>query len=117
MGKLTNRIFKGLLEEPPASSSVSEERQERCAFVQELVLSTMACLPGQETCQETFNRLIRASRAAERETSVEEEEVRPQRPSSTVLRGRARQDNQNCKRRAEANRKDENKDGDSEGNR
>ncbi|ENN76872.1 hypothetical protein YQE_06713, partial [Dendroctonus ponderosae] len=114
--KLTVLFSKGLLEEPSISSTVSEERQERCAFVQELVLSTMACLPGQETCQETFNRLIRSSRAAEREASVEEE-VRPQRPGGTVLRGRARQDNQNCKRRAEANRKDENKDGDFEGNR
>lgn len=109
--------FLGLLEEMSLNSTVSEERQERCGFVQELVLSTMSSLPGEESCEQKFNNLIQSSRTAEPD-SAEEDEIRPQRrQSTTVLRGRARQDNQNAKRRADANRKDKNKNSHPEGDR
>lgn len=97
-------LLSGLLEEMSFNSLSAEERQDRCGFVQELVLSSMSNLQGEESCEDQFNKLIDFSRTSE--NASEEEEIRPQRQSSTVLRGRARQDNQNARRRAEANRKE-----------
>lgn len=110
----------GLLEEVSLNSTASEERQERCSFVQELVLSSMSSEREEESCEKKFNALIESSRTVERDSvddDDDEEEFTPRRLTSTVLRGRARQDNQNAKRRAEANRKDQNKDSESDENR
>ncbi|XP_030748484.1 E3 ubiquitin-protein ligase KCMF1-like isoform X2 [Sitophilus oryzae] len=106
-------LLSGLLEEMSMNSISNEERHDRSAFVQELVLSSISNGTQEESCLEQFNQLIESSRTAE---VIEEEEIRPQR-QSTVLRGRARQDNQNAKRRAEANRKDKTKNSDPEENR
>ncbi|XP_066248641.1 E3 ubiquitin-protein ligase KCMF1-like isoform X1 [Euwallacea similis] len=100
-------LLSGLLEEVSLNSTVTEERQERCGFVQELLLSTMSTVSEEESCQQKFNKLIESSRTAGPDSTEEEEIKPPQRMSSTILRGRARQDNQNAKRRAEANRKDQ----------
>ncbi|XP_050314557.1 E3 ubiquitin-protein ligase KCMF1-like [Anthonomus grandis grandis] len=112
-------LLSGLLEEMSLSSISGEERQERCAFVQELLLSTMSLMSDEETCETKFNKLTEFSRTAKVDPTGEEEEAEEdmkslQRPSSTTLRGRARQDIQNAKRRAEANRKkkDQNSDPD-----
>ncbi|CAG9770794.1 unnamed protein product [Ceutorhynchus assimilis] len=102
-------LLSGLLEEMSLNSTPSEERHERASFVQELILSTLSTpADGGESYEERFKKLIKSSRSAF--DFAEEGEVRPQRLSNTVLRGRARQDNHNARRRAEANRKDKNND-------
>ncbi|KAF7280178.1 E3 ubiquitin-protein ligase KCMF1-like isoform X2 [Rhynchophorus ferrugineus] len=107
-------LLSGVLDESSQTSTTQEERQERSAFVQELILSSISHIPDEESCQEQFSTLMLSSRTSE---VTDEEEIRPQRQGSTVLRGRARQDNQNAKRRADANRKDNSQNSDSEGNR
>ncbi|KAL1493293.1 hypothetical protein ABEB36_011376 [Hypothenemus hampei] len=104
-------LLSGLLADMSINSISNEERQERCSFVQDLVLSTMSSPPNEESCQQNFNKLIESSRT---EFDNLEDEMKPQRLSNTVLRGRARQDSQNAKRRADANRK---YNSDCEGNR
>lgn len=100
-------LLSGLLEEMSLNATSLDARQDRCSFVQELVVSSVSAPKGGTDCEEQFVQLIESSRPFE---ATDEEEIRPQqRLSSTVLRGRARQDNQNAKRRAEANRKEKNK--------
>lgn len=118
-------LLVGLLEELSLQDTTDLTRQDRSQFVQELVLSSTVHRRGGDDEEEPqveesaeTNKVVEVetpkmgdcvsdtapdltSAAANDET---EEENRPTRQGTVVLRGRARSDRQNSKRRAEANR-------------
>ncbi|XP_060537133.1 E3 ubiquitin-protein ligase KCMF1-like [Cylas formicarius] len=107
-GQNSQFLLSGLLDELSLNTSSNEEKQERCAFVQELVLSTLSSISGEGSSDNNFLQLTRSSRISE-SASGEGAGRTAHRRGGTVLRGRARSDNQNARRRAEANRMEEGK--------
>ncbi|XP_018569421.1 E3 ubiquitin-protein ligase KCMF1 isoform X1 [Anoplophora glabripennis] len=99
-------LLTGLLEELAQQSTSDEERQDRSRFVQELVLATAAQQSDDDSGGTPQLKIMLKSLESSPQDLLEEEaESRPMpRQSNVVLRGRARSDAQNAKRRAEANR-------------
>lgn len=106
-------LLAGLLEELSLQSTSDLSKQDRSQFVQELVLSSAAHRNGNNKgSNEKPNlrsKLLKIcdgeSKTEDTEISVEDAGTRPPiRQGTGVLRGRARSDAQNAKRRAEANR-------------
>ncbi|CAH1103495.1 unnamed protein product [Psylliodes chrysocephalus] len=107
-------LLTGLLEELSLQTASDQVRQERSRFVQELVVASAEHVRGidgegdrdspvQQSRLKSLLKLVESSR--QDLLSEEDPSSRPvPRQSSTVLRGRARSDAQNAKRRAEANR-------------
>ncbi|XP_063928531.1 E3 ubiquitin-protein ligase KCMF1-like isoform X2 [Zophobas morio] len=100
-------LLIGLLEELSLQSTSDLSRQDRSQFVQELVLSSAVHRRGSRRDSgspdkdEDFKGDDEASKT---EAAAEDMAARPLRQGNVVLRGRARSDAQNARRRAEANR-------------
>lgn len=108
---ILNNIFcTGLLNELSLQSTTEQTRQERCHFVQELVIAStrQQCDNGEVPLQlKSMLKLLDSSPKDLLQEETEEDDKVLQnttRQGNVVLRGRARSDAQNAKRRAEANR-------------
>lgn len=90
-------------------TTTDQTRQERSRFVQELVIASAEQLPeeGNDNAQ-PLKSILKLLESSPTDILKEEEEETGSKPAtrqnSGVLRGRARSDAQNAKRRAEANR-------------
>lgn len=105
--------FAGLLNELSLQSTTEQTRQERSRFVQELVISSAAekSEKGEEIPPPPpLKALLKLIDSSPKDFLKEETELEDTianqtgRQGNVVLRGRARSDAQNAKRRAEANR-------------
>lgn len=105
-------IHLGLLEELSLQSTTDQTRQERSRFVQELVIASAEHLEHQSMDGETnpllLSSMLKLLESSPNDILKDEEEDAGSKPAprqgNGVLRGRARSDAQNAKRRAEANR-------------
>lgn len=107
-------LLAGLMEELSLQSATDQTKQDRSQFVQELVLSSVVCRSedgGGEVAtaadQNTGNALQKQKEKLKQQaTATNDPDGGKQlaRQGNGVLRGRARSDGQNAKRRAEANR-------------
>nr|CAH7745901.1 unnamed protein product [Callosobruchus chinensis] len=108
-------LLTGLLEELAQQSSNDTVRMERSRFVEELVIATAVQVPNSEYLLQllplnSFSSLMLEDKAEEPEKPPSEEEASTFEPNASnapkaVLRGRARCDTQNAKRRADANKR------------
>nr|CAI5844438.1 unnamed protein product [Callosobruchus analis] len=108
-------LLTGLLEELAQQSNNDTIRMERSRFVEELVIATAVQVPSSEYLLQliplsSFSSLMLEDKAEELEKPHSDEEASTPAPGTlnvpkAVLRGRARCDPQNAKRRAEANKK------------
>ncbi|XP_056646894.1 E3 ubiquitin-protein ligase KCMF1-like [Diorhabda sublineata] len=100
-------LLTGLLEELSHQSTSDQLRLERSRFVQELVIASAALAYRYDNSSvphiKSLLKLIESS-PQDLLTDLEAYSRPTPRQTSTVLRGRARSDAQNAKRRAEANR-------------
>ncbi|XP_044256369.1 E3 ubiquitin-protein ligase KCMF1-like isoform X3 [Tribolium madens] len=100
-------LLVGLLEELSLQSTTDLSRQDRSQFVQELVLSSAAHRNGNKVSNEKPNIKTKLFKIGDGSSKTEisvGDVARPVRQRNIVLRGRARSDAQNSRRRAEANR-------------
>lgn len=108
----------GLLEELSIQNTPENVRQERSRFVQELVVAAAEQLCEVVDDKSDIKSMLKLLESSPQEIILTEDEgttepvVAPRQPN-VVLRGRARCDAQNARRRAEANRVslEKNKDG------
>ncbi|XP_068915965.1 E3 ubiquitin-protein ligase KCMF1-like isoform X3 [Tenebrio molitor] len=101
-------LLTGLLEELSLQSTTDLTRQDRSQFVQELVLSSAVHRSnGNKEWSEKpdIRKILKMGDGSSKtEMAIEDVSIRPMRQGNVVLRGRARSDAQNSRRRAEANR-------------
>ncbi|KAJ8982803.1 hypothetical protein NQ317_010424 [Molorchus minor] len=105
-------LLTGLLEEMSLQNTSDQERQDRSRFVQELVIASAAeQLDSESNKSLQIKVILKSFESSHQDILTEEDEEEEEegskqltRQSNVVLRGRARSDAQNAKRRAEANR-------------
>lgn len=100
-------LLTGLLEELSLQSTTDLTKQDRSQFVTELVLSSCVHRKTNEDTSENLSTKSKNSNTLDTkidEPLVEETSVKPVRQGNVILRGRARSDAQNSRRRADANR-------------
>lgn len=99
-------LLTGLLEELSLQSTTDLTKQDRSQFVTELVLSSCVHRRSNLDDFENFNMKSNISKILDTKIDplVEETTLKPARQGNVILRGRARSDAQNSRRRADANR-------------
>lgn len=98
-------LLTGLLEELSLQSTTDLSKQDRSQFVTELVLSSCVHRKTNVDAFENLNIKPKISnQKIDEEPLAEETTVKPVRQGNVILRGRARSDAQNSRRRADANR-------------
>lgn len=99
-------LLAGLMDELSLHTNTDQIRQDRSEFVQELVLSSAVCRNDDDDTRNFNHKTPFKAKCeeVEKQFPVSDDEKKPIRHGTGVLRGRARSDAQNAKRRAEANR-------------
>lgn len=99
-------LLTGLLEELSLQSTTDLTKQDRSQFVTELVLSSCVHRKSNFGDSENSNTKSKIPKILDTQIDplVEETTMKPVRQGNVVLRGRARSDAQNSRRRADANR-------------
>ncbi|XP_072402667.1 E3 ubiquitin-protein ligase Kcmf1-like isoform X2 [Diabrotica undecimpunctata] len=102
--------LSGLLEELSLQCASDQIRRERSRFVQELVIASAERKIGDQktTCIPNIKSIYKQKENRGQDLPKEAATCSKPRPINVVLRGRARSDAQNAKRRAEANRNSQN---------
>ncbi|CAG9828445.1 unnamed protein product [Diabrotica balteata] len=103
-------LLTGLLEELSLQCASDQIRRERSRFVQELVIASAERKIGDQktTCTPNIKSIYKQKENRGQDLPKEAATCSKPRPINVVLRGRARSDAQNAKRRAEANRNSQN---------